>query len=76
MELPDVAKAERLSLRPGDRLVLTADHPMDEFEFHVFCERAREMARDLGLPEGGVIVLDSGVSLQVLEAPVSALCPR
>jgi hypothetical protein len=67
MELPDVARIERLSLRPGDRLVLTVDHPLDDAEFSVLLERTRELARDLGLPEGGVIILDSGTSLQVLE---------
>jgi hypothetical protein len=73
MELPDVAKVERLSLKPGDRLVLTADHPLDEHEFHALTEQMRAWARDLGLPEGGVIILEAGLSLQVLEA-AAALC--
>lgn len=67
MELPDVAKIERLSLPPGDRLVLTVDHLLDEYELHMLREQTREWARDLGLPEVVVIVLESGLSLQVLE---------
>lgn len=68
MELPDVAKVERLSLQPGDRLVVSASHPLDDFEWHVLCERLRDWARDAGLPEGSVLVLEAGLSLQVLEA--------
>ena len=67
MERPDVAKAERLGLRPGDRLVLTVDHLLDEVEFSALREQVRELADNLGLPEGGVIILEGGVSLQVLE---------
>lgn len=67
-DLPEVAKVERLTLRPGDRLVLTVDHQLDDYEFRNLTEQAREWARDLGLPEGGVIILEAGLSLQVLEA--------
>ena len=68
MKLPGVAKIERLSLQPGDRLVLTVDRRLDDEEFQVLCERTRAWVRSLGLPDGGVIVLEAGVSLQVLEA--------
>ena len=68
MDLPDVAKVERLSLRPGDRLVLTTDHKLDGYEFHKLTEQVREWARDLGLPEGSILILEAGLSLQVLEA--------
>ena len=67
MELPEVAKIERLSLKPGDRLVLTVDHMLVDAEFDKLREQTRKWARDLGLPEGGVIILESGLSLQVLE---------
>ena len=69
MRLPrGIAKVERISLQPGDRLVLTADRRLDDEEFQVLCERTRAWVRSLGLPDGGVIVLEAGVSLQVLEA--------
>jgi hypothetical protein len=68
MELPDVAKVERLSLRPGDRLVLSFDRYLDDAEFDEVTRRTREWVRDMGLPDGGVVVLEGGASLQVLEA--------
>jgi hypothetical protein len=64
MEFPDVAKIERLSLRPGDRLVLSVDHPLDDVELTELAEGVRGW----GLPEGSVIILEAGLSLQVLEA--------
>jgi hypothetical protein len=64
MEFPDVAKIERLSLRPGDRLVLSVDHLLDDAEL----AGLREGVRAWGLPEGSVIILEAGLSLQVLEA--------
>jgi hypothetical protein len=68
MELPEVSKVERLSLRPGDRLVLTVDRLVDDREFDVLRERVGEWAQGLGLPENGVVILEAGLSLQVLEA--------
>jgi hypothetical protein len=69
MKLPrGIAKVERLSLQPGDRLVLTVDRRLDDEEFQEMCERTRAWVRSLGLPDGGVIVLEAGMSLQVLEA--------
>ena len=68
MELPDVARVERLSLRPGDRLVLTCDHQLDDREWHVLSERMGAWAREVGLPKGGILILDAGMSLQMLEA--------
>jgi hypothetical protein len=70
MEFPDVAKVERLSLRPGDRLVLTVDHQLDEEEFGQLAKRMNAWLRSAGVPEaeGRVLILEAGVSLQVLEA--------
>ena len=69
-DLPEVAKVERLTLRAGDRLVVTVDHPMDEYEFHALTERLRAWLRSAGVTEidGRVLILEAGVSLQVLEA--------
>jgi hypothetical protein len=63
-DIPDVARVERLSLRPGDRLVLTVARSLDDAEFCAL----REQVGALGFPEGSVLILDSGMSLQVLEA--------
>lgn len=68
MELPDVATIERLSLRPGDRLVLSFDYQLDDTMFAAL----KEYVRGWGLPEGSVIIIDSGARLQVLEAPATA----
>jgi hypothetical protein len=67
-ELPDVAKVERLSLKPGDRLVLSVDHCLSDEEYHEITGRMDEWARAAGLPEGGFLILEAGQSLQVLEA--------
>jgi hypothetical protein len=64
VELPDVAKIERLSLKPGDRLVLSVDHRLSDAEFAWLTESVRAW----DLPEGSVIILEGGLSLQVLEA--------
>jgi hypothetical protein len=63
MHLPEVGTVERLSLRPGDRLVLTVPHPLDQAEF----DSLWSAVATWGMPEGvKVIILDSGMSLQVL----------
>ena len=63
MNLPEVAKVERLSLRPGDRLVLSFDCRVSDEESDAILAEARAW----GLPEGTkVIILDRGQSLQVL----------
>ena len=63
MELPDVAKIERLTLKPGDRLVLSFDRYLSDAEY----DGVREQVRLWGLPPGGVLVLDGGAKLRVLE---------
>jgi hypothetical protein len=70
VELPDVAGIERLSLHPGDRLVLSLDCQLNDAEF----ASLKEYVRGWGLPEGSVIIIDGGVHLQVLEAAWPA-CP-
>jgi hypothetical protein len=64
VELPDVAKIERLSLRPGDRLVLSFDYQLFDDEFAALTK----YVRGWGLPEGSVLIIDNGARLQVLEA--------
>lgn len=64
MEFPDVTKVERLTLRPGDRLVLSVDHELDDAGWAQVLDGVRRW----GLPEGSVIVLEAGLSLQVLAA--------
>jgi hypothetical protein len=63
MTLPEVATAARLSLRPGDRLVLSFDYRLDDASF----DAVTEQVKTWGLPEDvKVIILDQGQSLQVL----------
>ena len=63
-ELPEVARVERLALKPGDRLVLTFRQHLEDADYDVI----REHVRNWGLPPGQVIILDGGASLRVLEA--------
>jgi hypothetical protein len=63
MELPEVATAARLSLRPGDRLVLTFARPLTDAGYHSVLSQVKTW----NLPEDvKVIVLDSGADLKVL----------
>lgn len=63
MELPEVAAAARLSLRPGDRLVLSFAERLDMAQY----ERLSQDVKGWGLPEDvKVIILDGGATLQVL----------
>ena len=63
MELPEVATAARLSLRPGDRLVLTFDARLTPEEYDTLSVQVK----DWGLPDDvKVIVLEGGATLQVL----------
>ena len=63
IELPEVAAVARLSLRPGDRLVLSFDSRLDEAQY----DAVAQDVKGWGLPEDvKVIVLDGGATLQVL----------
>lgn len=61
--VPEVAGVKRLSLRPGDRLVLSVEQRLTDEDY----ARLRDDVNGWGLPEGvKVIVLDGGSKLQVL----------
>jgi hypothetical protein len=62
--LAEVESAARLSLRPGDRLVLSFPQRLSEQEF----DSVRDLITETwDLPDGvGVIILDSGATLQVV----------
>ena len=63
MDLPEVASAARLSLRPGDRLVLSVAQRLSDYEF----ESLNEQVKTWGLPDGvKIIILEQGMSLEVL----------
>lgn len=63
MELPEVASAARLSLRSGDRLVLSFRQRLTDEQ----PDRLRDDVKTRDLPDGvKVIMLDDGVKLEVL----------
>jgi len=62
-EIPHVESVERLSLRPGDRIVLTSASRLDDEQFAELSQHIKSW----GLPEDvKVIILEAGLSLQVL----------
>jgi hypothetical protein len=66
-ELPEITEVQRLTLKPGDRLVIRADEVLSA----ATAERLTEIARiRLGLGDDfPVFVLGQGMSLEVLEPP-------
>jgi hypothetical protein len=63
VDLPEVARVERLTLRPGDRVVVTVERHLTDAEFGDL----RAQVRGWGLPEGSVIIVSGGMTLSVLE---------
>lgn len=62
--IPDPATVERLTLRPGDRLVLNHKNRLTDVEYIKVIKYIEE---HWGLPDGvKVIIMDGGDSLQVL----------
>ena len=64
--LPGITEVQRLTLKPGDRLVIRTDAKLsDQAAVHLL-ERVRVR---LGLPgDVRVVILDSGMSIEVVEA--------
>jgi hypothetical protein len=68
-DLPEITAVERLTLRPGDALVIRFPGPIDPRQFDRITEAVRvRLKLDDAIP---VLVLDSGVSVEVIEAPKS-----
>jgi hypothetical protein len=63
--IPEIAEVQRLTLKPGDRLIVRTDAKLSAQTAANLLERVR--AR-LGIPDDvHVVVLDSGMSVEVVE---------
>ena len=65
MDLPEVTEVERLTLKPGDRLIVRVPEKISQDIVDRLKERLRAA---LGLdPTTKIVILDSGMSLEVAE---------
>ena len=65
MMLPEITEVQRLTVKPGDRLVLRTDAKLAADTAAYLLERVRHR---LDLPDDvRVVILDSGMSLEVAE---------
>lgn len=65
MNLPEVTEVQRLTVKPGDRLILRTDAKLSAAVAAALLEQVR--AR-LGLPDDvRVVILDCGMSVEVAE---------
>ena len=63
--LPEITEIRRLTVKPGDRLIVRTDAKLDAATAARMLEQVR--AR-LGLPDDvRVVILDSGMSVEVVE---------
>ena len=70
MELPEVTEIQRLTLKSGDRLILKVKERLPQATAAMLREQARARLR---LPDDvPLVVLDSGMSLDVLNAEEGA----
>jgi hypothetical protein len=65
MNLPEVTDVQRLTVKPGDRLIVRTDAKLDE----ATAARMLEVVRArLGLPDDvRIMILDRGMSVEVVE---------
>lgn len=61
-DIPEVPRVERLSLKPGDRLVFCFEKYLSERE----ADDLREKLKAQGFPRG-TMILDGGATLRVIE---------
>lgn len=67
MNLPEITDAERLTLRPGDALVIRFPGQITHHQAGLVIERVRA---SLGLDESTrVLILPAGASAEVIEQP-------
>jgi hypothetical protein len=65
MNLPEITEVQRLTLKPGDRLLIRTDEKIRADTAAYLLERVRHR---LDLPDDvHVVVLDSGMSMEVVE---------
>lgn len=65
MDLPEITEVKRLSLRPGDRVVLRFDDVLNPEQVEEVQEAMRHAFGDLD-PMPKVIVLDGGADIEVV----------
>jgi hypothetical protein len=67
-QLPEITEVQRLTVKPGDRLIIRTDAKLSAQTAEYLLERVRHR---LDLPDGvRVVVLDSGMSMEVVEGLV------
>jgi hypothetical protein len=67
MTLPEIAEVQRLTVNPGDRLIVRAPAKLDAATAAHLIERLRA---GLDLPDDvRVVILDGGMSVEVVEGP-------
>jgi hypothetical protein len=65
MNLPEITEVQRLTLKPGDRIVIRADQVLTNQQAHELTQMARVRLR---LPEDApLFVLGKGMSLEVVD---------
>jgi hypothetical protein len=64
VKLPEITEVERLTLKPGDRLAIRVDRRLTPET----AARIKEIA-EAAYPGVPVLVLDAGMSLEVVEGP-------
>ncbi len=62
--LPEITEVQRLTLKPGDRIIVRVPARIDEATADRIKDRLRALLGDVQ-----VLVLDSGMSLEVAEGP-------
>jgi hypothetical protein len=65
MTLPEITEVQRLTVKPGDRLIIRTDEKLRADTAAYLLDRVRH---GLDLPDDvHVVVLDSGMSVEVVE---------
>jgi hypothetical protein len=65
--LPEIAEIKRVTVHPGDRLVVHLDHPVDDAEF----ERLKREFRKFFGEDVPVLLVEPGIDITVLGSGVT-----
>ena len=67
-QLPEISEVQRLTVKPGDRLIIRTDAKLRDDTAAYLLERVRHR---FDLPDDvRVVILDSGMSMEVVEGLV------
>jgi hypothetical protein len=67
MTIPEITEVKRLTIKPGDRIIVRCEMRLTEYDADYISHFVRE---HLGIgTEIPVLILDAGISLEVLNAP-------